>query len=307
MKLRKFLVGGAISALALLGPSTIAQQAKPTPQQVEAVPATVMAKPALWKVSDADTTIYLFGTIHLLPKGIEWFDGPVAAAFGHSQELVTEIPEIAEGESIAMMLKHGTLPAGQNLRQMMTAEERAKYEAAMTGIGLPPAAFDRYKPWFAAVALATLPLQRAGYSMENGIENQLDKRNKDLGRPRIGLETLDYQLGIFDGSSPAVQNTHLFSVVDSMPTTPQEIQKRVHAWPRGDVEELAKLLNSETDDPALYDALLTQRNRNWAMWIDKRLDQPGTVFIAVGAGHLGGANSVQDLLDRAGIRTARVQ
>ncbi|HOB14042.1 MAG TPA: TraB/GumN family protein [Novosphingobium sp.] len=307
MRLFKSFIAPLALTAAFLGPATLAQQSVPTPQKVEAVPAPVIAKPALWKISDADTTIYLFGTIHLLPKGIEWFDGPVANAFEKADILVTEIPEVPEAETIAMTLKHGTLPQGQSLRGLMSAEERGKYESAMATMGLPPAVFDRYKPWFASMALAIFPLQKAGYSMENGIENQLDKRNKDLGRPRIGLETLDYQLGIFDSLPPEVQKAYLFAVIDALPTMTQDIQKMVDAWAKGDVDSLAALLNAETDDPVLYDALLTQRNRNWAVWIDKRLDQPGTVFIAVGAGHLGGNNSVQEFLDRAGIRSARVQ
>lgn len=305
MKFRHYLT--VLSAACVFaGPATIAQQASPTPATV-AVQPVLKAKPALWKVSDADTTIYLFGTIHLLPKGIEWYDGQLAAAFQSSQELVTEIPETPEGEVIAMMLKHGTLPAGQTLRAGMTADERAKFDTAMAGLGLPPAAFDRYKPWFAAIALATLPLQKAGYSLENGIENQLDQRNKALGRPRSGLETLDYQLGIFDGFAPDVQKTYLFSVIDALPTLTQEIDKMVQSWGKGDVEALAALLNSETDDPALYEALLTKRNQNWAVWIDQRLDRPGVVFIAVGAGHLGGKDSVQAVLAKAGITAVRVQ
>lgn len=296
-----------LAAIVLMGPAATAQQSHHTPQKVEAVSTVVLAKPALWKVSDADTTIYLFGTIHLLPEGIVWYQGPVAKAFEESQQLVTEIPEVNEGETVALMMKHGTLPAGQSLRGLMTAEEKTKYEGAMTGLGLPPAAFDRYKPWFAAMALAILPLQRAGYSLENGIENQLDKRNKALGRPRIGLETLDFQLGIFNGFAPDVQKTYLFGVIDALPNITQEIEKMVGSWTAGDAEALALTLNSESDDPALYEALLTGRNRNWAAWIDQRLDQPGTVFIAVGAGHLGGKGSVQDFLDSRGIKTARVQ
>jgi uncharacterized protein len=305
MKLRSKLALLA-APLILLGPATLARQAAaPAPQATASAPAK--AKPALWKVSDKDTTIYLFGTIHLLPAGIEWYDGKLAAAFEQSQELVTEIPEIQEGESIAIMLKHGVLPEGQSLRSLMTAEERTKYEAAMTGMGLPPAAFDRYKPWFAAVALATLPLQKTGYSMENGIENQLDKRNKALGRTRTGLETLDFQLGIFNGFSPEVQKKYLFDVIDAIPDIPTEIDKMVQAWTKGDAAALAELLNETSDDPALYEALLTNRNKNWAVWIDNRLDKPGVVFMAVGAGHLGGKDSVQDLLGKSGIAVTRVQ
>ena len=310
MRITKLLLArcaASFAALALLGPATLAQQSHPTPQKVEAVPAPVLAKPALWKVSDADTTIYLFGTIHLLPEGIDWYHGPVAAAFEQSGQLVTEIPEVNQGDTVSLMMKHGLLPQGQTLRGLMTAEEKTKYEATMTGMGLPPAAFDRYKPWFAAMALSILPLQRQGYALENGVEAQLDKRNKALGRSRIGLETLEFQLGIFDGFAPDVQKTYLFGVIDALPNITQEIDKMVSSWTKGDAEALALTLNTESEDPALYEALLVGRNRKWAGWIDDRLDQPGTVFIAVGAGHLGGKGSVQDFLDDRGIKTVRVQ
>lgn len=305
MKFRNAFIGLIAAATALLAPAGLSAE---TPVSAESTGSSaVAARPALWKVSDADTTIYLFGTIHLLPKGVEWYDGKIASAFEQSHELVTEIPEVPQGEMVAMMVKHGALPEGQNLRDMMTLDERTRYEAAMKGIGLPEGAFDRYKPWFAAMALATAPLQKAGYSIDNGIENQLNTRNKALGRPRGGLETLDFQLGIFDRLGADAQKAYLFDVIDSIPTIPQEIGKMVDAWSKGDARGLADLLNAATNDPALYKALLTDRNRNWATWIDDRLDQPGVVFVAVGAGHLGGKESVQELLHKQGVKAVRVQ
>lgn len=308
MRIKALALGSAAAFLAFLGPATQAQQAQPAPAAPAAAPVAKMAKPALWKVSDKDTTIYLFGTIHLLPEGIDWYHGKVATAFESSRELVTELPDIPPGEAAAVSLKFGTLPQGQSLRAGMTADQLAKYEGAMKSLGLPPGAFDRFKPWFAAVALATMPLQKAGYSMENGIETQLDKRNKALGRPRSGLETLEFQLGLFDGLPEATQRKYLFDVIDAIPTIPQDIGKMVDAWTKGDAAGLAALMNAESDDdPALYNALLADRNKNWAVWIDNRLDQPGVVFIAVGAGHLGGRDSVQQLLRKQKIKTVRVQ
>ncbi|MFM5948011.1 MAG: TraB/GumN family protein [Novosphingobium sp.] len=307
MKLRTLLIAAGASALALLGPATVARQTAPAIKAEPIAPAPIAARPALWKISDKDTTIYLFGTVHLLPKGIEWYNGKLKTAFEASQELVTEIPEVSEAESISMMLKHGTMPAGQTLREGMSADEKAKFEGAMTGLGLPPGAFDRYKPWFAAVALATMPLQKAGYSLDSGVENQLNKYNKQLGRPRTGLETLDFQLGIFNGLTPDAQKAYLFEVIEAMPTIRQDIDKMVAAWSKGDAAGLAELLNAETDDPALYAALLTNRNKNWAVWLDNRLDQPGVIFVAVGAGHLGGKDSVQAFLAKGGIKAVRVQ
>ena len=57
-----------------------------------------MDGPALWKVADDDTTVYLFGTIHALPEGKDWYSGTIAKAFDASGELVTEIPAGAEND-----------------------------------------------------------------------------------------------------------------------------------------------------------------------------------------------------------------
>lgn len=308
MKLLKCLAA-PVSALtlALLATAAPAQQHLPTPQPVATEPAPMAAQPALWKIADHDTTIYLFGTIHLLPQGIDWYHGKLAAAFEQSQVLVTEIPESANGEAAGMMVKHGTLPAGQTLRGLLSEEQRGKYDAAMGGIGLPPTAFDRYKPWFAAVVLATLPLQKQGYDIQHGVETELTDRAKALDHPRIGLETLDYQLGLFDGLPAPLQADYLLSVIEAMPTLKEEIGKMVEAWSRGDAVDLAKQMNAEEDDPALMQVLLINRNKNWARWIEQRLKQPGTVFIAVGAGHLGGPDSVQAQLGKDGVSAVRVQ
>lgn len=291
----------------LLPAAAPAQQSLPTPQPVLAEPAPAAVHPALWKVSDADTAIYLFGTIHLLPEGLDWFQGPVAQAFATADELVTEIPETDPETSQAVLLKRGILPGGQSLRDQMSAKERTKFEQTLAGFGLAPAAFDRFKPWYAAVVLATLPLQRKGYSLANGVEASLAALNQECGRPRIGLETLDYQLGLFDGFPPRVQRRYLFEVIAALPEINQEVDAMVGAWRSGDAAKLASLMNAEQDDPAMVTALITNRNKAWARWIKARLDRPGTSFVAVGAGHLGGKGSVQDELQALDVKAARVQ
>lgn len=287
---------------ALLVPAQLtAQSAPPAPT------AAAKVRPALWTVSDADTTIYLFGTIHLLPKGIDWYGGPVAEAFERSGELVTEIPEYGDTETAAAVMRFGMLPDKQSLRGNMTKKEKARYEAALRQVGLPPAAFDRFRPWYAAVMFATLPLQAKGFDMQNGVEAQLSERAKAAGRPRSGLETLDMQLGLFSAFNSKVQKRYLFDTIASMPEIEGEVQKMVDAWAKGDAIALADLLNAEQTDPAMIKALLYDRNANWAQWIKARLDKPGTVFLAVGAGHLGGKGSVQDYLAKGGITANRVQ
>ena len=300
---------------ALLAPTALAaRQAQPAPAPAPAPVAAppveaqrTLARPALWKIADEDTTVYLFGTIHLLPKGIEWYAGPVADAFKASDELVTEIPEISDAETGAAVMKRGILPPGQSLRSGMSKKELAKYGAAMKRLGLPEATFDRFRPWYAAVVMATFPLQRQGYDLQHGVEAELAERNKAAGHPRTGLETLDFQLGLFDTFSPKVQKRYLFEVIASLPTIERDVGTMVAAWTKGDAKALAEMLNQDQSDPAMMRALLFDRNKTWARWIKDRMARPGTVFIAVGAGHLGGKGSVQDELAATGIASTRVQ
>jgi uncharacterized protein YbaP (TraB family) len=263
--------------------------------------------PALWKVSDGDTTIWLFGTIHALPAGIDWFGGQVASAFDGSHELVTEITDADPVEMQQLVLSHATLPQGQTLRGMLTAEQKAAYEKQLGTLGLPLQAFDGYEPWYAAIALSTLPLLKSGYDQQNGVEQVLDARAKALGRPHGALETAAYQIGLFDSLPLDAQKAYFAEVVDQLPQVTEQLGQIVSAWRKGDADGLAKLMNADEDDPRLIEMLLIRRNKAWADWIKARMDKPGTVFVAVGAGHLAGPGSVQDQLASQGIATQRVQ
>lgn len=305
--MQHFLRRIACLLLALL--SLLSVPALANDQPVAAMQATPVAKayPALWKVADADTTIWLFGTIHALPEGVDWFDGPVRAAFEGSQELVTEITDTDPLEMQRLILTHATLPKGQSLRAMLSPEVKASYEKQLGELGLPAQAFDGYEPWYAAVALSTLPLARQGYDPRHGVEQALDARAKALGRPHAALETAAYQLGLFDSLSADAQKRYFADVVAQLPSISEQLRQIVAAWRKGDAETLARLMNADEDDPALIEMLLTGRNRNWAGWIKHRLDRPGTVFLAVGAGHLAGPGSLQDQLAAQGVKTQRVQ
>lgn len=295
------LLAGSLSA------AGSAQQRLPVPQPVEQEAAPPALKPALWKIADADTTIYLFGTVHALPGGMDWLGGPLAAALDGSDELVTEIPEVDPVAMQSNVMARAVLPPNQTLRELLSKHERKQFEAAVAANGLHVSAFDRFEPWYAAVGLATLPLLRDGYAAENGVEGVLTARMKALKKPHTGLETLDYQLSLFDSLPPRTQRRYLMEVIRSMPTLRQELDEIVNEWGQGHAAKLAELMNAEQDDPAMIAALLTNRNRAWAGWMKARMDRPGTVFVAVGAGHLAGKNSVQDFLIRHGLPATRVQ
>jgi uncharacterized protein YbaP (TraB family) len=166
--------------------------------------------------------------------------------------------------------------------------------------------FDHNRPWVVALLLPLVRVQQLGFNPQHGVEAQLGKRGKELNRPHQGLETIDQQFAIFAGLSAADQMDYLMAVVDALPEIDAQIDKMVGHWAKGDAAGLAQFLQSD-DDKVLGEALIHNRNRNWAAWIAARMKQPGTVFIAVGAGHLGGKGSVQDVLAKDGYKADRVQ
>lgn len=272
-------------------------------------PAAVQpAGPALWKVADDDTTIYLFGTVHALPEDIDWFSGPVATALGSSGTLVTEIPSGFEQDpgTQQSIMGMAMLPADDNLRDQLEPEQRASYEAAMTALDLPVGAFDRFEPWFAGINLAMLPLLKAGYAAESGVEKVIEQR-APAGATRDALETVDFQLGMLDALPHQSQVDFLIATTDMIDQVVPMVDQMVTEWVEGDIEALGELMNANLGDPVLAEALLYSRNRNWAAWVDERLDAPGTVFVAVGAGHLAGEKSVQAYLTERGFAVTRVQ
>jgi uncharacterized protein YbaP (TraB family) len=205
------------------------------------------------------------------------------------------------------VIKRAALPQGQTLRGLLSSEEKARYEAALANLGLPAQAFDAFDPWYAAIGLSILPLTRDGFASENGVEVALDARAKAKGLAHGALETAEYQLDLFDALPLDTQRVYLAEVVKDLPTIRDDLGKMVEAWKRGDPEELARLMNAEESDPQLLEALLTNRNRAWAGWIGERLTRPGTIFLAVGAGHLAGSGSLQEQLRAKGIASERVQ
>lgn len=296
-------------AALLFSTTAPAQQAPlPQPAPAPAPAATVDADPALWVVKDKDTTIYLFGTIHVLKPGLAWFDEAVKDAFDQSQELRLEMVMPDTKTAQAEALKLATLPEGQTLPAKLTEPARAKLAATLTQYKIPPATFDRYTPWFTATNLSVLPLMGLGYKLDAGAEQVLTRAANDSAKPISGFETFPEQMGFFAGLSEPAQVAYLTSVLDDLPKFGTMVDAMVGDWRKGDPAALAKLLNDDLNaNRELADKLLYQRNARWADWIKTRMAQPGTVFVAVGAGHLAGKQSVQDLLKKRGLKVRRVK
>ncbi len=291
---------------AVLPGGNIAVAAEP----VTAATATALteANPALWVVKDEDTTVYLFGTVHVLKPGLSWFDAAVKEAFDTSDEMMLELVLPEDQAAVAqVMMPLAMDQSGKTLPARLTADELKAYHAAMTSVGLPANAFDMFKPWLPAMTLSVLPLSKHGYDPEQGVEKQLTKFAKDSGKPVAGLETLEQQLGFFDSLPETQQVAFLNSVVKDLDKLGPVLDKMVVLWAKGDPDGLAAAMNeSMAATPELAETLLYDRNARWAEQIQARMEQPGTVFVAVGAGHLAGEKSLQDYLAERGLTAARI-
>ncbi len=298
--LRKYL-SKAVGALALVLTPGVAQA---DDHAVETAMEKRVNAPALWKLTDEDTTIYMFGTVHVLPDGVEWLDNRITTALEQSDELVTEI-DMGELQANAhLMAGAAMIETGQTLRSMMTQDNRVEFEAALTGLGLSAGSFDMVEPWFASLNLSLLPIMQAGYNPASGVEMVLNGMSQ--GKQHTALETVADQVEMFDGMPLEMQLNMLDASVEAVPEVTSNIAAMVGEWLQGDAQGLAELMNDSVDDPALYQRMLVDRNANWVNWIENRMEAPGTVFMAVGAGHLAGEGSVQDLLTQRGLMVERI-
>jgi uncharacterized protein YbaP (TraB family) len=276
-----------------------------------AAPASAPApRPALWKVADRDTTIYLFGTIHLLPRNTRWTGPVLDKAAGESDSLVVEtiIDSANPAPLAATMMKLALSPGLPPVLERVPASKRPALATAIARSRTPPAAFDRMETWAVALALLGPQFGSMGLQQEEGVETVLKKRFAAAGKPIGQLETNEEQLGFFDLLPESAQRTLLLGALEQPKAVQKQFDSMLAAWARGDVQAIARSFNADMNgSPALSDLLLKRRNANWSQWIARRMGQPGTLLVAVGAGHLAGPDSVQAMLQQRGLKVTRVQ
>lgn len=296
---------GMAAALLLQPAPTFAAAVAPAPA------ATVQATgsgPALWVIRDEDSTLYLFGTVHVLRPGTLWRWAVVEDAFDSADRLVLEISNPDDQAAMMPLIQQHGMSPDRPLSQLLNAEERSKLDAAAQAMGASGAALDPMRPWLAALTLSVAPLIKAGYDPQSGVELVLKGRAAAAGKEIGGLETIDEQIRILAGFPEAVQLDFLRSTLEDFENATTELDGMVEAWANGDVRAIDRLgvQPMRRENRAVYDALLVRRNVNWADQIETMLEGSGTVFIAVGAAHLAGGDSVQSLLNRRGVEVERI-
>lgn len=268
--------------------------------------------PAMWKMADDDTTVYLFGTVHLLPKDLEWKTQSFSKAFDTADKLIMEInasDTTMQEKMQTLLLSKAQMPDGKTLSSFLDEEQKAIVQKAAENVGLPYAGLENFQPWFSSLQMTMVSIMRNGYDPMAGVEQVLTTEAQSKGMSFGNLETVEEQINFLAGGTIEEQVEGLVFAAQTIDFGPEMLNALVEEWADGDVAGLSAMMG----EPAMfgtkeaYETLIVKRNKNWIPKLETLLDEPGTKFVAVGAGHLSGPDSVIKMLQDKGHTVELVQ
>ncbi len=266
--------------------------------------------PALYVVRDSDSTMYLYGTVHVRPQGADWGDADVRAALAESQEIWTELEISPSADQVTQQLavQSGAAPQGRPLSSWLSAEENARLNALTQRLGMPQGALEQLQPWIAALTLTLVPIMQAGFNPASGVDRAVDAFGDANGKTMRWFETPQEQIGFLSGLSPELQRQMLLESIDQAEDGPALLAQMSSAWERGETDTLERLVIDETRTqyPELYQTLFVTRNNAWMGVLVRELEGAGVDFVAVGAGHLIGEDGLVAQLRTRGYTVERV-
>ena len=266
-------------------------------------PATAEAsRNCLWQVSSEKGTLFLVGTVHLLKPGTHIVSPAAEAAFEQAQTILLEL-DLDEAESPAsqQLFARKALLQGETLKDKVSSETLALAIEKIQAMGLPFDQLRPLKPWALSLTLTLFKLQTLGFHPRHGVDRYYFDQGKEAGKEIGALETMEYQLDLFDGMSDRLGEEFLLQTLGELDRLGEETEQLVQAWSGGEVKVLEELMQESFEDyPDLYQRLVVERNKNWVLRIEPLLDRPGTTLVVVGALHLVGADSVVELLKKQG-------
>ena len=263
--------------------------------------------PALWRIQGHELDGWLFGTIHVLPKGIPWRTRNIREAIDRADKLVLESAEIEDqARTRALFERMGRSPGLPPLADRVPASERDELRRIVGEGGADVQMLSGYESWAAAMLLsATTARQSLNVSTDEGTEPVLIAAFRAAGKPVAGLETVERQFDAFDTLPETAQRRLLVQTVGGARKIKTLYDRVLQAWLRGDMEAIAREDQAgEPPDPVVEQAVLVARNRDWSESIGKLKGRP---FIAVGTGHLTGRDNLIQLLATRGYTLTRVQ
>lgn len=253
------------------------------------------ARPPIWTVRDADSEIVIFGSVHVLPPGLDWRPKALDAALAKADDLWFELPidPVSEARVGQLAATMGRLPAGESLSKLLSPQGAQRLEAAAEGLGVSMAILDGFEPWFAEVMLASAEFVKAGADANSGVEKTI-AATAPASAKRRAFETPEEQIAIFDSAPRAQQIASLEESLRELNSNPNAYDELIGHWLNGDLKALDKdaLGPLRKAAPGLYARLVTERNERWIAELKTRMDGSGFTVVVVGVGHLVGEDGL---------------
>ena len=261
------------------------------------------ARPPVWIVRDRDSEVVLFGSVHVLPPGLDWEPPALARALARADDLWFELPIDPATERLTAQLaaEQGSLPPDQSLAALLGPSDAQRLNRVAAAYGVSAAGLDRLQPWLAEIALAAGVYRRVGADSSAGVEKSIAAQASARAQRRA-FETPQEQIAVLAGGSVAEQLASLRSTLAQMDDQPDAFAALLRAWVAGDLPELDRQALGPIRDasPELFRRLVTERNARWAQALDARLKGRGRTVVVVGAGHLIGPGSLPQRLRALG-------
>lgn len=275
-------------------------------------PAQDGRRPLLWKVSDADNSVYLLGSFHLLKPDDYPLPAEVDRAFDDSAALLFEVDPAAmtAPESVAAMQKYIAYEDGRTLSTVLPKPTLDKLGTLVSASGGSLQALEHSEPWAVNLGLVLGITQAMGFRPELGLDRKLMARAQDAGKPATGLETVEDQMKAMDAVPYAEQTQGLEEFLDDPQKAIREMGDMHASWRAGDVAKLDAEMRAEMarKTPESYRLLDVERNQAWLPQVEKRLtgSKQDNTLVVVGALHLLGADGLVEQLRARGYAVERI-
>jgi uncharacterized protein len=260
------------------------------------------AEPAMWVLKDADSTIYLLGTMHATKPSMNWRSGKIDAAFAASDEFWMEATENGDMAMLQdLVVEHG-LDRAHPLSSKLSGDDWARLQAAAKAAGLPIRTIEHMRPWLAAVSLSLGPAMKDGYDPMKGVDKLLEASARAEGKTVKTFETPEVQILMFASLSQKSEVAFLVQSLDEIASSRTTVDQMADAWMAGDIAVLETMSvgKLKASAPELYESVFVRRNLDWCDQIAGIMKGAGTSFVAVGAGHLVGDQGVPAILTERG-------
>ena len=270
---------------------------------------TAHAQSSVWQVSKGNDSLFIGGTVHILPKA----EMPLPAEFNHAYEqadtiiLEAPLPDPADTNAQMQMLGALSYTNNETLSQKLEPQVKVSLENKLNEFGANLAKLDGFRPAMVSIVLMSMELQKQNL-MGEGVDAYFTKKATEDNKTKNYLETMEFQLELFKTMGQGNENDFIKRNLSELHNYGDMLEELLTAWRQGDTDTLNKvaLEDMQQNDPTSYKQLIADRNNDWLPKVEAMFNNNKSEFVLVGVAHLAGQDSLLTLLENKGYSVAVV-